>query len=28
MKRIREAAKLCNTSPKTLRFYDKAGLFK
>ncbi|MGN1408859.1 MAG: MerR family transcriptional regulator, partial [Eubacteriales bacterium] len=27
-KRIREFAKLCNTSPKTLRFYDKAGLLK
>lgn len=28
MKRIREFAKLCNTSPKTLRFYDKAGVLK
>lgn len=28
MKKIREFAKLCNTSPKTLRFYDKAGVLK
>ena len=28
MKKIREFAKLCDTTPKTLRFYDNAGVLK